>query len=121
MEAGYVRLYELGFAHSVESYLDGELSGGLYGVFIGRMFFGESMFSWKPDASKVALMALAARLRARGSVFMDSQVANPLTLSLGAEEWPRSEYLKRLPDELAGLGEVGHWAADAPAEPSLPP
>jgi leucyl/phenylalanyl-tRNA--protein transferase len=120
MEAAYVRLYELGFAHSVESYLDGELSGGLYGVFIGRMFFGESMFSWKPDASKVALMALAARLRARGSVFMDSQVANPLTLSLGAEEWPRSEYLKRLPDELAGLGEVGHWAADAPAEPSLP-
>jgi len=100
MEDAYGKLHELGYAHSVESYKDGELAGGLYGVSIGRMFFGESMFTWQPDASKVALMKLAERLRAGGSTFMDSQVANPLTLSLGAEEWPRSEYLARLPAEL---------------------
>ena len=105
MEDAYVKLHELGYAHSAESYdKDGELAGGLYGVAIGRMFFGESMFTWQPDASKVALMKLAERLLARGSTFMDSQVANPLTLSLGAEEWPRSEYLARLPAELVGPG-----------------
>jgi leucyl/phenylalanyl-tRNA--protein transferase len=109
MEDAYVKLHELGYAHSVESYKDGELAGGLYGVSIGRMFFGESMFTRQPDASKVALMTLAERLRAGGSTFMDSQVANPLTLSLGAEEWPRSEYLARLPAEVAAPGEVGKW------------
>jgi leucyl/phenylalanyl-tRNA--protein transferase len=111
MEAAYVKLHELGHAHSVESYKDGELAGGLYGVSIGRMFFGESMFTWQPDASKVALMTLASRLRARGSTFMDSQVANPVTLSLGAEEWPRSEYLARLAAEVAAPGDVGSWRA----------
>jgi leucyl/phenylalanyl-tRNA--protein transferase len=109
MEDAYIELHELGFAHSVESYKDGALAGGLYGVAIGRMFFGESMFTRQPDASKVALMKLAERLRTRGSTFMDSQVANPLTLSLGAEEWPRREYLERLAEELALPGDVGKW------------
>jgi leucyl/phenylalanyl-tRNA--protein transferase len=63
MEEAYVKLHELGYAHSVESYFDGELSGGLYGVALGRMFFGESMFSWRSNASKVALVTLAKRRR----------------------------------------------------------
>lgn len=109
MEAAYIRLHDLGYAHSVESYRDGELAGGLYGVSIGRMFFGESMFAWQPDASKVALVTVAARLRDLGSTFMDSQVANPLTLSLGAEEWPRAEYLARLAPEVTASAEVGLW------------
>jgi leucyl/phenylalanyl-tRNA---protein transferase len=100
MEDAYTRLHELGHAHSIESYRDGELAGGLYGVSIGQMFFGESMFTWRPDASKAALVTLAARLLAGGATFMDSQVANPLTLSLGAEEWPRELYLERLAAEV---------------------
>ncbi len=111
MEDAYVHLHELGHAHSVECYREGALAGGLYGVSIGHMFFGESMFTWQTDASKVALVTLAARLRARGWSFMDSQVANPVTLSLGAEEWPRSEYLARLGPELSAPGEVGKWRA----------
>jgi len=111
MEAAYVKLHALGYAHSVESYKDGKLAGGLYGVSIGRMFFGESMFTRQAEASKVALMTLATRLRDRGSTFMDSQVANPLTLSLGAEEWPRGVYLERLAPEVAAPGEVGKWSA----------
>ncbi len=105
-------LHELGYAHSVESYVDGALVGGLYGVSIGRMFFGESMFTSRSDASKVALMTLAARLRGRGWAFMDSQVANPTTLSLGAEEWARSVYLARLAAEVDAPGEVGRWTVD---------
>jgi leucyl/phenylalanyl-tRNA--protein transferase len=101
MEDAYAKLHELGYAHSIESYLDGELQGGLYGVSIGRMFFGESMFSWRSNASKVALVTLAERLRGQGSRFIDSQVANPLTLSLGAREWPRPFFLARLAEELA--------------------
>ena len=120
MEEAYIELHRMGYAHSVESYRDGELAGGLYGVSIGHMFFGESMFTFQPDASKVALVTLAARLLARGWSFMDSQVANPVTLSLGAEEWPRSEYLARLQHEVALPGEIGKWTADAEA-PAGPP
>lgn len=115
MEEAYVTLHEMGYAHSVESYKDGELVGGLYGVSIGHMFFGESMFTTRPDASKVALVTLAARLRAKGWSFMDSQVANPVTLALGAEEWPRSRYLERLAGEVSLEAEVGKWRAEAPA------
>lgn len=115
MEDAYVKLHELGFAHSVESYRDGELAGGLYGVSIGQMFFGESMFTLQPDASKVAFMSLARRLHGRGWSLIDSQVANPLTLSLGAEEWPREQYLERLAREVTKPGELGKWSADPPA------
>jgi leucyl/phenylalanyl-tRNA---protein transferase len=101
MEDAYTRLHALGHAHSIESYRDGELAGGLYGVSIGQMFFGESMFAWRPDASKAALVTLARRLLGGGATFMDSQVANPLTLSLGAEEWPRELYLERLTEEVS--------------------
>jgi leucyl/phenylalanyl-tRNA--protein transferase len=121
MEGAYIRLHELGYAHSVESYRGGELVGGLYGVSIGRVFFGESMFARQTDASKVAFMALVARLLARGYPFIDSQVSNPLTLSLGAEEWPRHEYLSRLALAVASPGEVGKWTVEvAPAHPGEP-
>jgi len=101
MEEAYVKLHELGFAHSVESYFEDELVGGLYGVSLGRMFFGESMFSWRSNASKVALVTLTRRLASEGSRFIDAQVANPLTVSLGAEEWPRRRYLDELAVEIA--------------------
>ena len=112
MEKAYVRLHELGHAHSVESWHEGELSGGLYGVCLGRMFFGESMFSWRSNASKVALVTVVRRMRELGATFIDAQVANPLTLSLGAEEWRRKVFLLRLGEELAAAPErPGSWAA----------
>jgi leucyl/phenylalanyl-tRNA--protein transferase len=101
MEEAYLKLHELGLAHSVESHFEGELMGGLYGVSLGRMFFGESMFSHRSNASKVALVTLARHLSQEGSRFIDAQVANPLTVSLGAEEWPRRRYLDMLEAELA--------------------
>ena len=111
MEDAYLKLHELGLAHSVESHFEGRLMGGLYGVSLGRMFFGESMFSLRSNASKVALVTLAQRLLAEGSRFIDAQVANPTTLSLGAEEWPRRLYLERLAEELtAAPTRRGSWS-----------
>ena len=92
----YTRLHEEGHAHSVETWCEGELVGGLYGVTFGGAFFGESMFSHKSDASKVAFAALVERLRARRFVLLDSQYANHHTLQLGAVEISREEYLELL-------------------------
>jgi leucyl/phenylalanyl-tRNA--protein transferase len=96
MLAGYDRLHQAGFAHCVETWQDGELVGGVYGVSIGGLFAGESMFTRVSDAGKFALCALIARLRERGFVLFDTQVINPHTQSLGAVEIPRAEYLRRL-------------------------
>lgn len=93
MQDAYVRLHRLGHAHSVEVWDGGELAGGIYGVAIGRMFFGESMFSARTGGSKVAIAALAHRLHAWGWPLMDAQVENPHLLSLGAQLWPRAEFL----------------------------
>ena len=92
----YERLFHLGLAHSVETYLGGELVGGLYGVRIGRFFAGESMFSAERDASKVALVALVEWLRATGVLLLDVQWLTEHLASLGAIEVPRSDYLARL-------------------------
>jgi len=92
----YTGLFDLGYAHSVETRLDGNLVGGLYGVAIGGAFFGESMFSTATDASKVALAALVERLNDRGYVLLDTQFVTPHLLRLGAVEIPREEYLGRL-------------------------
>jgi leucyl/phenylalanyl-tRNA--protein transferase len=114
-EAAFVRLHELGFAHSIESWSsqpgqEPELAGGLYGVCIGRMFFGESMFSWRSNASKVALVTLARRLQAWGAWFLDAQVLNAFTTSMGAEEWPRKVFLERLAEEIkAAPTRRGSW------------
>jgi leucyl/phenylalanyl-tRNA---protein transferase len=96
MIAAYTRLHRLGHAHSVEAWHDGELAGGVYGVTIGGLFAGESMFTRVTDASKVALARLMGHLRERGFVLFDVQFLNAHTASLGAVEVPRREYLARL-------------------------
>ncbi len=111
MQAAYVELHRLGHAHSVEVFDQDRVVGGLYGVAIGQMFFGESMYSGESGGSKIALAALAHRLRAWGWLLIDAQVENPHLLSLGAESWPRPEFLARVA-ELTGLpGIVGSWTA----------
>lgn len=92
----YVALHRLGVAHSVETWQDGALVGGLYGVSIGGAFFGESMFHSATDASKVALVALVERLRTRGFVLLDTQWVTPHLQQFGATEIRRSDYLDRL-------------------------
>jgi leucyl/phenylalanyl-tRNA--protein transferase len=101
MAAAYVRMHRLGWAHSFETWHSGALVGGLYGIAIGRVFFGESMFTRVTDASKVALVHAVDLLRARGFELIDCQVASAHTLSLGATEIPRAEFLNRLA-ELCG-------------------
>lgn len=88
----YVRLHEAGYAHSVESWRDGELAGGLYGVSLGGVFFGESMFSRGPDSSKVALVALAQRLRQWHVALIDCQVTTGHLVRMGATLIPRSRF-----------------------------
>ncbi|MCX7930075.1 MAG: leucyl/phenylalanyl-tRNA--protein transferase [Chlorobi bacterium] len=97
----YCRLYELGYAHSVEAWHEGRLVGGLYGIAIGGAFFGESMFSRVSNASKVWFAYLVEHLRQQGFVLLDSQYANPFTISLGAIEIPRRQYLVKLTEALA--------------------
>lgn len=92
----YVRLFNKGFAHSVESWHDGKLAGGLYGVAINGAFFGESMFSRKTDASKVALVHLVERLNTRGFTLLDTQYINSHLATLGCIEIPKQEYLTLL-------------------------
>ena len=92
----YVALHRLGFGHSVETWQDGALVGGLYGIAIGGAFFGESMFHTVTDASKVALVALVERLRARGYELLDTQWVTPHLVQFGGTEIRRSDYLERL-------------------------
>ena len=92
----YCELHERGLAHSVEARLDGELAGGLYGVALGGAFFGESMFHRATDASKIALVALVERLRARGYSLLDTQWTTPHLMQFGPLEIPREEYLQLL-------------------------
>jgi len=96
MRTAYARLHGAGYAHSFETWRDGKLVGGLYGVALGRMFYGESMFSRATDASKVALVGLVQMLRSRGFPLIDCQVHTPLLESLGAREIPRREFLRAL-------------------------
>jgi len=100
MVEAYTRLHALGFAHSVESWRDGELAGGLYGVALGRVFFGESMFSRATDASKVALVALVERLKAEGCDLIDCQQATAHLASLGARQIPRREFVGHLKESI---------------------
>jgi leucyl/phenylalanyl-tRNA--protein transferase len=94
--ASYVLLHRLGFAHSVEVWVDSRLAGGLYGVSIGGAFFGESMFSRITDASKTALVHLVRRMQESGFVLLDAQFMTPHLGTLGAVEIRRKEYLRRL-------------------------
>ncbi len=96
MKAAYSRLYELGYAHSVESWYQEGLVGGLYGVAIGRVFFGESMFHRRTDASKVAFVTLVERLQRWQYGLIDCQVRTNHLISLGAEEIPRRQFIRLL-------------------------
>lgn len=96
----YCRLHELGFAHCVETWMDGDLAGGVYGVSIGSFFAGESMFSRKTDASKIALVCLVERLNRDHYSLFDVQFITPHLRRLGAIEVPRSQYKRLLADAL---------------------
>ena len=100
MARAYERLHVLGLAHSAEAWRGDELAGGLYGVAMGRVFFGESMFSRASDASKVALAYLARCLSAWGYALIDCQVYTPHLASLGAVEMPRAEFQRRLAEAI---------------------
>jgi leucyl/phenylalanyl-tRNA---protein transferase len=106
----YALLHTSGHAHSIESWQNGALVGGLYGVTLGGAFFGESMFSTATDASKVALAHLVARLKVGGFALLDAQFLTPHLASLGAIEIPRDAYLKRL---AAALGTPAYWPASS--------
>ncbi|MGC8775351.1 MAG: leucyl/phenylalanyl-tRNA--protein transferase [Chlorobaculum sp.] len=92
----FLKLHRLGVAHSVESWQDGELAGGLYGLSMGGAFFGESMFFFRPDASKVAFAWLVGYLKRKGYLLLDAQIMNPHLESLGAIEIPHEEYMAQL-------------------------
>lgn len=96
MRIAYSNMHHLGFAHSVEAWRDNELVGGLYGMAIGQVFFGESMFSKEKDASKVALVALTDKLRAWGYQLIDCQVQSEHLSTLGAEDMPRNTFCELL-------------------------
>ncbi len=96
MQAAYLAFHREGYAHCFETWRENELVGGLYGVAIGRMFYGESMFSRQTDASKVALCTLVDFLKNRGFPLIDCQMHTPLLASLGAREIPRRAFLRRL-------------------------
>ncbi len=111
MVRAYTRLHELGFAHSVESWKDGRLAGGLYGILLGRVFFGESMFSRETDASKVALVKLVERLRALEVRVIDCQQATRHLASLGAREIPRREFAQMLAESIQYPPTGSRWPA----------
>ena len=110
MRRAYVALHREGYAHSFETWRGDELVGGLYGVAIGRMFYGESMFSQATDASKVALVALVGELRARDFPLIDCQVHTPLLASLGAREIPRRTFLRELMALVNYPARPGMWS-----------
>ena len=112
MQEAYINLHGLGYAHSVESWFGGKLAGGLYGVSLGKCFFGESMFHLKTDASKVALATLVEKLKSWDFHFIDSQMTTEHMVRLGAKELPRRIFLKRLQSALRHPTRRGRWRID---------
>jgi len=108
----YTRLASLGYAHSVEVWSGSELAGGLYGVALGRMFYGESMFSRGRDASKVALAVLVRQLERWGFELIDCQMSTPHLASLGAREIPRSEFVQRVRGLIKQRAIPSPWALE---------
>ncbi|WP_018990137.1 leucyl/phenylalanyl-tRNA--protein transferase [Aromatoleum toluclasticum] len=113
MQAAYRRMHELGYAHSVEAWYEGSLAGGLYGIGLGRAFFGESMFSRRTDASKVALAHLARYLESRDFAVIDCQMTTTHLLSLGAFEIDRAEFRAGLEIWTRQGDGPGCWPEDA--------
>jgi len=112
MVEAYVDLHHHGVAHSAEAWKDGELCGGLYGVSLGGAFFGESMFAARPDASKVAFVALVRALAAWGIDLVDCQVRTAHLARFGAAEWPRARFLGALGEALQRPTRFGPWRLD---------
>jgi len=112
MQDAYGTLHELGFAHTVETWVDDKLAGGLYGLAIGKMFYGESMFSHATDASKIALAHLTRFLDEHGFGLIDCQMNTPHLASLGARQIPRSEFIAVLRELTAIPPQHGRWPSD---------
>jgi len=108
----YIALHKAGYAHSVEAWRGGKLAGGLYGISLGAAFFGESMFSAEPDASKVALATAIDHFLDWGIQLIDCQVANPHLRRLGGESIPRKQFIKELGNALEAPTRRGAWTAD---------
>ena len=105
----YIELHEHGFAHSAEAWCDGKLVGGLYGVSLGHVFFGESMFAHAPDASKIAFVTLVQALHRWGITLIDCQVHTDHLERFGAREWSRERYLAALAERVGEPTRVGRW------------
>jgi len=118
MERAYVRLHRDGYAHSVESWANGQLCGGLYGVSLGAVFYGESMFSLAPDASKVAFVTLARRLHGWDFELIDCQVETEHLSRFGAEHWPRARFIQALQHALQAPTRLGPWTEGTKEEPT---
>ena len=114
MLEAYTSLHEQGYAHSVETWQDGQLVGGLYGVALGGAFFAESMFTRASDASKVALVSLVRQLQAWGFRLIDCQQSSPHVTALGAESIPRHDFLDHLTDAVSLRVRRGRWQFDIP-------
>ena len=109
MRSAYTRLHHLGHAHSIEVWRDGRLIGGLYGIALGRLFFGESMFSHARDASKIALVWLGRQLRAWGFPLIDGQVGSAHLYRMGAIDLPRHQFLKIIRAERGQTAPPSPW------------
>ena len=110
MKEAYIELHKMGFAHSIETYLEDELVGGFYGVSMGKAFFGESMFALVPNASKVALSYLSNIFVQKCYDFIDCQVETPHLVSLGAKLISRDDFLNELEDALEKPSDIGSWS-----------
>jgi len=113
MVAAYVRLHALGLAHSFEAWEGDALVGGLYGVSLGAIFFGESMFSTRPDASKVAFARSVEHLSRQGTTLIDCQVRTEHLVRFGAVEWPRRRFLEALAIAVEAPTRRGRWVLEA--------
>jgi leucyl/phenylalanyl-tRNA--protein transferase len=112
MRDAYVRLHAQGFAHSAEAWSGGELAGGVYGVALGACFFGESMFTHRPNASKVALATLVRQLERWAFELIDCQMHTGHLARFGARDWPRSRFLRHLQRALRRETRRGRWTLD---------
>lgn len=112
MIEAYVRLHELGHAHSVEAWLDDQLVGGVYGLALGKLFFGESMFSKEANASKVAFVHLVKQLQQWGFPMIDCQVENPHLVSLGSTNIERSQFKLLLQTHVPSMNQIKQQSAE---------
>lgn len=109
MIEAYAELHRQGLAHSIETWVNGQLAGGLYGVSLGKMFYGESMFSRQADASKIAFVHLVRQLERWNFGLIDCQMKTAHLAALGAREIPRAEFSQKLTELVNFPGDIGHW------------